>query len=361
MAHSDSNIWGSFTRREKRVLHQLHLQQQQQQQSPSSVAARASPSAPLQDKDDLEVIVNPSAFSTPKASTKLSNLEEDTTAQSEDINSGTSTVTHQEKTQEGNTRKTQQTKITPKMAASFVFLPPNLPKFGCQPGEDFAQFSRTFGRLCKGFGLDDERIVALLPIHLTDKALADYNELEQKGKLNDKTYDEVCKELKQKFKGAKEWGRMTEATFNEKMKPGESVATFYGRIRSCAEKAGLLDSETDEMKAEQWMLIKFRDGITNISLRRHLLQNQPTTLAETIAHATDWENLEVALKQQAPVQEERVHHVEQDHSELTRALNALAKLNLEQVKSAERGHHITCYTCGGVGHISRVCPSKGIS
>lgn len=96
----------------------------------------------------------------------------------------------------------------------------------CQGRTLIASARNLVDVLCKAFGLDDERTIALLPIPLTDKALADYNDLETK-QLQDLSYEKVCEELKNKFRGAKGWVLSQEALFKETMKPGESVAASY--------------------------------------------------------------------------------------------------------------------------------------
>lgn len=81
----------------------------------------------------------------------------------------------------------------------------------------------------------------------------------------------------------------------KKCVPFKKIVPFPKSLKSTQIFCVLVNSDKVRAKAEQWMLIKFTDGVTNTLLKKHLLQNDTTTPADTIAHAVDWENLELAL------------------------------------------------------------------
>lgn len=159
--------------------------------------------------------------------------------------------------------------------ASFSGIPSDLPKFGSQPTDDFDLFVKKFTRICKGYGLNAERIAALIPLHLTDKAIADYDDMEAEGLLNDLPLAELITRLKERWNRANrptlgsDWGCSTEFT-TYKMKPGETVASYYGHIRERAENAGLFTKEGDRMRGKDLVRMKFIEGLTSRSLKKHL-------------------------------------------------------------------------------------------
>jgi hypothetical protein len=215
--------------------------------------------------------------------------------------------------------------------------------------------------MCKGFGLKEDRILALLPLNLQGKALHDYTDLEAEGQLKGKNLDEVCKLLKRKCASQRNYGKGQVMFQTQKMKPGQTVSAYYSHIREEAERTGLFDDENDKQRREDLMWSKFNEGITNISLKRYLVKNQPESLEQAVKLAIDWEAIDHAVTPE--VKQETVKTV-LSNAEL--AVKALRNMNHNEIGAAagnsqnmERGPgRGTCWGCGSPHHLLRECQAQ---
>jgi hypothetical protein len=258
------------------------------------------------------------------------------------------------------------------MAASVLYMPPNLPKFSGMCSENFDLFIKKFVRTCKGFGLDDDRILALLPLHLEEKALADYNDLETEGELGGLDLLGTINKLRGKSGHTTMWNRGHNMLTTQKMKPGQTVSSYYAQIRERAERAGLFMDVRDKERSNDIVWVKFNEGLTNHSLKKHLLQKQPKSLEETIRLAMEWESVQLALDEDYGSKEKVkavVSAITSSNQDLEATLKALSNLNTKQQEAAANNHRRMradgrpreqrhCYNCDKVGHLARDCWSK---
>lgn len=249
------------------------------------------------------------------------------------------------------------------MAFNMPCISPNLPSYGCNPNESFDHFIKKFTRICRGFGLNDERVLALLPLSLTDKSLADYDDLKMAGEFDDLSLNEVVEKLRVKWVRAPNISIGSAICATPKMKSDQSVANYYAEIRQAAEKSGLYANKMDKEKSDSIALMRFYDGLSDISLKRHLLEKCTKTLEMTVQEALDWESVNIALQDDYNARA-KVRTVNEMNQELDTTLMSLTQLNSGEMRSSlAKTEHVSttryrCHKCGQPGHFRKNCQQQ---
>lgn len=226
---------------------------------------------------------------------------------------------------------------------NYMYRKFQLPTFGNHPNENFDIFIKNFLKIGKGLGLNETRLLDLLPLHLKAKAARDFEDLQRSNTLMGKNLNEVFEILRERYSCLDRYKfSLTMETI--KMLPNESISSYYDKIRESAEKVGLVDIE--DTTTQTMIRCKFWEGLTNQSLKKYLLENYSQDIIVIVKNALEWEfqNHHVLSKCEAIT---RVNHIVSDNSEQVSDVNFTRRLRRRR-----------CATCHNRGHLASKCPMK---
>ena len=146
-------------------------------------------------------------------------------------------------------------------------LQSKLPFFGNKPDERFDSFVTKFKRVCAAYALSDQRMLDLLPLQLKDKALFDYEDLNQRGEVLDKTFDSVIKSLKSDYYSGQDRMVTHKTLVIPVMGEDQSVSSYYATVRQRMEDVNQT-RESLKHSYEMVLMSNFCKGVPK-SLKLH--------------------------------------------------------------------------------------------